>query len=133
MYTCQLLKTNQQSFELFANWAKTLLQDFNEIDRYLLDSSYVLSYLKDEDIKKWGIEVENKQLLENYIDFWKLLPNYYQTWALTKKGIGYQGLIYREAVGNLNYFSKSITNKNIFCGFNALNASEEKNSTSYSC
>jgi hypothetical protein len=40
-------KTNQQSFELFANWAKTLLQDFNEIDRYLLDSSYVLSYLKD--------------------------------------------------------------------------------------
>jgi hypothetical protein len=67
-------KTNQQSFELFANWAKTLLQDFNEIDRYLLDSSYVLSYLKDiEDIKKWGIEVENKtQLLENYIDFWKL-------------------------------------------------------------
>lgn len=45
-------KTNQQSFELFANWAKTLLQDFNEIDRYLLDSSHVLSYLKDiEDIK----------------------------------------------------------------------------------
>jgi hypothetical protein len=44
---------------LFANWAKTLLQDFNEIDRYLLDSSYVLSYLKDiEDIKKWGIEVK---------------------------------------------------------------------------
>jgi hypothetical protein len=40
------VKTNQQSFELFANWAKTLLQDFNEIDRYLLDSSYVLSYLK---------------------------------------------------------------------------------------
>ncbi|HEY4628128.1 MAG TPA: PD-(D/E)XK nuclease family protein, partial [Flavobacterium sp.] len=66
-------KSNQQSFELFANWAKTLLQDFNEIDRYLLDPSYVLSYLKDiEDIKKWGIEVENKtQLLEKYIDFWK--------------------------------------------------------------
>jgi hypothetical protein len=62
---------------LFANWAKTLLQDFNEIDRYLLDSSYVLSYLKDiEDIKKWGIEVNKTQLLENYIDFWKLLPNY---------------------------------------------------------
>ncbi|PKH66579.1 PD-(D/E)XK nuclease family protein [Flavobacterium sp. ALD4] len=124
-------KTNQQSFELFANWAKTLLQDFNEIDRYLLDPSYVLSYLKDiEDIKKWGIEVENKtQLLENYIDFWKLLPNYYQTLYshLLKKKIGYQGLIYREAVGNLKHFSKSITNKNyVFAGFNALNASEEK-------
>ena len=49
---------NQQTFDLFANWAKMLLQDFNEIDRYLLDPNHVLSYLKDiEDIKKWGIEV----------------------------------------------------------------------------
>lgn len=124
-------KANQQTFELFANWAKTLLQDFNEIDRYLLDPSHVLSYLKDiEDIKKWGIEVENKtQLLENYIDFWKLLPNYYQSLYthLLNKGIGYQGLIYREAVNNLNHFSNSIPNKQfLFAGFNALNAAEEK-------
>ncbi|WP_338407319.1 PD-(D/E)XK nuclease family protein [uncultured Flavobacterium sp.] len=124
-------KANQQSFELFANWAKTLLQDFNEIDRYLLDSNHVLSYLKDiEDIKKWGIEVENKtQLLENYIDFWKLLPHYYQTLYahLLKNGIGYQGLIYREAVNNLNSFSKVVTDKKyVFAGFNALNAAEEK-------
>ncbi|RVT78296.1 PD-(D/E)XK nuclease family protein [Flavobacterium sufflavum] len=124
-------KSNQQSFELFANWAKTLLQDFNEIDRYLLDPTHVLSYLKDiEDIKKWGIEVENKtQLLEKYIDFWKLLPLYYQSLYahLLQKGIGYQGLIYREAVENLNHFSNSITDKQfVFAGFNALNASEEK-------
>ncbi|WP_369752950.1 PD-(D/E)XK nuclease family protein [Flavobacterium sp. WC2409] len=123
--------SSQQSFELFANWAKMLLQDFNEIDRYLLDPTHVLSYLKDiEDIKKWGIEVENKtQLLENYIDFWKLLPNYYQSLYahLLKKGIGYQGLIYRQAVENLIHFSKTITDKHyVFAGFNALNASEEK-------
>jgi hypothetical protein len=124
-------KQNQQSFELFANWAKTLLQDFNEIDRYLLVPSHVLSYLKDiEDIKKWGIEVENKtQLLENYIDFWKLLPHYYQSLYnhLLNKGIGYQGLIYREAVNNLNHFSDSIEEKQfVFAGFNALNTAEER-------
>ncbi|MNX42111.1 PD-(D/E)XK nuclease superfamily protein [compost metagenome] len=124
-------KQNQQSFELFANWAKTLLQDFNEIDRYLLDPSHVLSYLKDiEDIKKWGIEVENKtKLLENYIDFWKLLPFYYNSLYehLLNKSIGYQGLIYREAVNNLNHFSNTISNRTfIFAGFNALNAAEEK-------
>jgi len=124
-------KSGRQSFEVFANWAKTLLQDFNEIDRYLLDPSHVLSYLKDiEDIKKWGIEVENKtQLLENYIDFWKLLPNYYQSLYnhLLNKGIGYQGLIYREAVNNLNHFSNSIREKKyVFAGFNALNAAEER-------
>jgi len=122
---------NQQSFELFANWAKTLLQDFNEIDRYLLDPLHVLSYLKDiEDIKKWGIEVENKTtLLENYIDFWKLLPKYYQRLYthLLKKEIGYQGLIYREAVINLNHFSTSVSGKQfVFAGFNALNAAEER-------
>ena len=124
-------KKNQQEFELFANWAKTLLQDFNEIDRYLLDPNHVLSYLKDiEDIKKWGIEVENKtKLLENYIDFWKLLPSYYQSFYqhLLKKGIGYQGLIYREAVNNLENYSKTIKTKQfVFAGFNALNQSEEK-------
>lgn len=122
---------SQQSFDLFANWAKMLLQDFNEIDRYLLDSNHVLSYLKDiEDIKKWGIEVENKtKLLENYIDFWKLLPNYYQSLYshLLKKGIGYQGLIYREAVNKINVFSKSVPETNyVIAGFNALNAAEEK-------
>ncbi|OCB77334.1 PD-(D/E)XK nuclease family protein [Flavobacterium crassostreae] len=131
VYLSITIKSQQQSFELFANWAKMLLQDFNEIDRYLLDPTHVLSYLKDiEDIKKWGIEVENKtQLLENYIDFWKLLPNYYQSLYahLLQKGIGYQGLIYRQAVANLESFSKTITNKQyVFAGFNALNASEEK-------
>jgi hypothetical protein len=51
-----------------------------------------------EDIKM-GNRVENKtQLLENYIDF--TLPNYYQSLYahLLKKGMGYQGLIYRQAV-----------------------------------
>ena len=124
-------KQNQQPFELFANWGKTLLQDFNEIDRYLLDSSHVLSYLKDiEDIKRWGVEVENKtKLLENYIDFWKLLPKYYEALYqhLLNKGVGYQGLIYREAVNNLNHFSETNSDKLfVFAGFNALNAAEEK-------
>lgn len=131
VYLINTEKKRQQSFELFANWAKTLLQDFNEIDRYLLDPKHVLSYLNDiEDIKKWGIEVENKTpLLEKYIDFWKLLPNYYETLYahLVNKGYGYQGLIYREAVNNLHHFTNTVANKKfVFAGFNALNAAEEK-------
>jgi hypothetical protein len=124
-------KKHQQSFELFANWAKTLLQDFNEIDRYLLVPDNILSYLKDiEDIKKWGVEVENKtKILENYIDFWKLLPEYYHSLYanLLNKGIGYQGMIYREAVNNLVHFSNSLKKEQfVFAGFNALNLAEEK-------
>ncbi|MFB9077712.1 PD-(D/E)XK nuclease family protein [Flavobacterium procerum] len=124
-------KQQQQSFELFANWAKTLLQDFNEIDRYLLDSTHVFSYLDAiEVLKRWNLEPEEKtKLVDNYIDFWKIVPLYYDSLYnhLLHKSIGYQGLIYREAVNNLNHFSNAITNRHfVFAGFNALNAAEEK-------
>lgn len=121
----------QQSFELFANWAKTLIQDFNEIDRYLLKPSHIFSYLKDiEDIKHWSLDLEKRTtMIENYLEFWKLLPLYYESLYdhLLRKGIGYQGLIYREAVENLNHFSEALGSKKlIFAGFNALNQAEEK-------
>jgi hypothetical protein len=120
-----------QDFESFANWAKTLLQDFNEIDRYLLDPKHVFSYLKDiEDIKHWSLDLEKRtSLIEKYLKFWDLLPKYYDTLYqfLLHKGIGYQGLIYREADKKLPQFSNSIGNKKyLFAGFNALNAAEEQ-------
>lgn len=124
-------KEKQQPFETFANWAKTLLQDFNEIDRYLLNPNHVLSYLKDiEDIKHWSVDVENRTtMIENYLEFWKLLPDYYSSLYshLLGKGTGYQGLIYREAVENITHFSNAFSKEQlIFAGFNALNAAEEK-------
>jgi len=121
----------QQSFEQFSNWGKTLLQDFNEIDRYLLEPNHVFSYLKDiEAIKRWNLEAQDKtKLIDNYLQFWEKMPLYYQSFYdyLLKKGIGYQGLIYREAVRNLTHFSSSNEQKHfIFAGFNALNQAEEK-------
>jgi hypothetical protein len=75
-----------------------LLQDFNEIDRYLLDAS--MSCLTNiEDIKKWGIEVENKKTARKTIDFWKyylIIINRYIRTCL--KGHWLSGLIYRQAV-----------------------------------
>ena len=124
-------KEKQQPFETFANWAKTLLQDFNEIDRYLLNPKHVFSYLKDiEDIKHWSVDVNNRTtMIDNYLEFWKLLPDYYSSLYshLINKGTGYQGLIYREAVENINHFSNAFSKEQlIFAGFNALNAAEEK-------
>jgi hypothetical protein len=121
----------RQSFSNFANWAPTLLQDFNEIDRYLIEPHHVLSYLKDiEDIKRWGLEPEQKTpLLENYIGFWQQLPTYYDALyqRLLRSGKGYQGLIYREAVSNAIHFAEAIKNQHyVFAGFNALSAAEEK-------
>ena len=124
-------KKNRQEFELFANWAKTLLQDFNEIDRYLLDPNNILKYLEEiKEIEHWSVDTSKKtDLIEKHLAFWKLLPSYYEALYkhLLEKKVGYQGLIYREAVKNLNRFSEQLESKKyIFAGFNALNAAEEK-------
>lgn len=124
-------KLNQQPFVQFSNWGKSLLQDFNEIDRYLLDSTHVFSYLKDiEAIKRWDLEPQDKtELIDNYLLFWENIPLYYDSFykRLVARGVGYQGLIYREAVENIHHFTNSIGNKKyIFAGFNALNQAEEK-------
>lgn len=121
----------QQEFDLFANWGKTLLQDFNEIDRYLLKPTHVFSYLKDiEVLKRWDLEPsQTTVLIDNHLEFWSRLPEYYDTLYahLKSKGFGYQGLIYREAVASLQHFSDSLGNKKlVFAGFNALNQAEEK-------
>jgi PD-(D/E)XK nuclease superfamily len=121
----------QQPFETFANWAKTLLQDFNEIDRYLLDPKHVLTYLDNiQEIEHWAVDVDKRTtMIANYLEFWKLLPLYYDTFynRLLASGTGYQGLIYREAVNNINHFSNAFQKEQlIFAGFNALNAAEEK-------
>lgn len=127
----EITEKDKEPFETFANWAKTLLQDFNEIDRYLLEPDKVLKYLENiKEIEHWSVDVDKRtELIDKYLIFWKKLPLYYHSLYkyLFEKGIGYQGLIYREAVRNLNHFSETVKGKNyLFAGFNALNQAEEK-------
>ena len=127
----EITDKDKEPFETFANWAKTLLQDFNEIDRYLLEPDKVLKYLENiKEIEHWSVNVDKRtDLIDKYLIFWKKLPLYYHSLYqyLLEKGVGYQGLIYREAVRNLNHFSDTKKDKNyIFAGFNALNQAEEK-------
>lgn len=124
-------KNVQQDFEQFSNWAKMLLQDFNEIDRYLLKPSHVFDYLKNiDDINHWSVKSEDRsKLIENYLTFWDQLPFYYNAFTKHLKSInaGYQGLVYRTAVENIDDFIIENKSKTIyFAGFNALNQAEEQ-------
>src|SRR5690606_17732478 len=105
----------QQDFEQFSNWAKMLLQDFNEIDRYLLKPQHVFSYLKDiDDINHWSVQTENRSKhIENYITFWNQLPRYYNGLKkhLSEINAGYQGMVYRLAVDCLDSFITQNKNK----------------------
>jgi hypothetical protein len=122
--------SKQQGFEKFSSWAVTLIQDFNEIDRYLINQNEIFSYLLDiERIKHWSPNVNNQsKLIENHLDFWKLMPFYYQKFTehLINKKVGYQGLLYRKASENCTDFAKNSEDITfVFAGFNALNACEE--------
>ncbi|WHT37676.1 hypothetical protein QNH98_10835 [Myroides sp. mNGS23_01] len=125
----QLLQDKAEDFDYFVNWARMLLQDFNEVDRYLLNPQHVFSYLKDiEDINHWAVDVNQQtDIVKNYLQFWEQIPGYYSALYqhLKAKKIGYQGMIYREAVAVHQDFVKSNNKQYYFAGFNALNAAEE--------
>ncbi|UUV21872.1 PD-(D/E)XK nuclease family protein [Paenimyroides aestuarii] len=121
----------QQDFEQFSNWAKMLLQDFNEIDRYLLKPSHVFDYLKEIDIiNHWSVKTEDHTLLiDRYLTFWNQLPAYYKALQkhLLESNCGYQGMAYRLAVQNIDAFIQQNSSKMYyFAGFNALNQAEEQ-------
>ncbi len=125
-------KENQDAFEVFSKWSQVLIQDFNEIDRYLIPQNKIFNYLsaiKEIENHHWSIEENQTEFIKNYLSFWNKLYDYYNHFsiALLKKNTGYQGLIYREALNNLEvYIQNNSTKQHVFLGFNALNTAEEK-------
>lgn len=117
-----------ESFESFSKWAQILLQDFNEIDRYLIEPDKIFEYLSAiKELDHWSFEIQQTDLIKAHLKFWKNLKLYYQkfTESLLEDSQGYQGLIYREAAHNLEHYIENTTNKKlVFLGFNALNESE---------
>ncbi len=124
-------KKNIDSFDSFSKWAQILLQDFNEIDRYLIPQKNIFDYLtaiKEIEHNHWSLEENQTDFIKSYLSFWNKLNTYYShfTASLISKNIGYQGLIYREAVENLESYIQSNSQKqHVFLGFNALNTAEE--------
>ena len=119
----------QESFDKFSKWAQMLLQDFNEIDRYLIPPEKIFNYLSAvKELNHWSLEKEQTTYVINYISFWNRLPHLYLAFknVLLEKNKGYQGLVYKEAVNNLEQYLASNQNKKfVFVGFNALNKAEE--------
>ncbi|MEJ6792519.1 MAG: PD-(D/E)XK nuclease family protein [Lacinutrix sp.] len=121
-------KKEQEPFETFSKWAQILLQDFNEIDRYLIDQENIFDYLSAiKTLDHWSLEDNKTSVVKNYLKFWEKLKLYYHHFSTTliEKKTGYQGLIYREAVENIQNYCATNTQKHIFLGFNALNSAEE--------
>ncbi len=120
----------KETFDGYSSWAITLLNDFNEVDRYLLDPDQFFGYLASiKSLERWNVTSETSSFITNYLEFWKQLPQFYYNLkeALIKDDIAYQGLVYREAVNNIeHYLQATVTQRHFFIGFNALNTAEQQ-------
>jgi len=125
------IEEHPDSFEIFSSWAFVVIQDFNEIDQYLINSDDIFTYLRDiQRMKKWSVKGEFKEteLIKDHLIFMERLGTYYKKFYsfLLGRKIGYQGLMYREATKKARLFLDTNKQKKFFfIGFNALNKSEE--------
>lgn len=124
-------KDKADSFENFSSWAFVILQDFNEIDQYLVDPQDIFTYLRDiQRLRKWSVkgEFQETELVKDHFAFMEKLSKYYAHLydSLLEKKSGYQGLVYRESIKSVDLFIEKNSAKSFyFIGFNALNKSEE--------
>ena len=118
-----------RSFDEFISWGNTLLADFNEIDRYLLDAKQIFRNLADiKEIENWSFGEENLTPGQiRFMEFWDRLPGFYFDLdkQLTARGQCYMGRAYKFLTENIDLLFKEDENHQyLFAGFNALSPSE---------
>lgn len=140
-----LILNKEETFDQFYSWGITLLQDFNLLDKYLLNSSDLfLSIIRQKQlntpltINNFILNNESETLnkpaashclpQKETFHLEEKLSLIYE--AFTKKmiaqGRGYEGLIYRKAANSKVSENFMGYHKVIFAGFNVLTPSEEK-------
>lgn len=131
----QNTQTDVQSFEDFGKWAPVLLNDFNEVDSYLVEGKDLFANLKNiKNIENWSLAGETlTEFQKNYLNWWDRLGAYYHEFRkrLLSKNMGYQGMAYRSVAKDIGLTpalsrGEGDWSKIIFAGFNALNTAEEK-------
>ncbi|OQX81834.1 MAG: hypothetical protein B6D61_00180, partial [Bacteroidetes bacterium 4484_249] len=127
----EIEKTGAQEFGEFLKWGKVLLNDFNEIDMYLVDAGQLFGHLTDtKALAVWNVGGEPLTDFEiKYLRFFNSLKKYYDRLSdkLLEKNQVYQGLAYRKLSEQIESDTVDLPWSNIvFAGFNALTAAEEK-------
>ena len=117
----------KEPFDSYIKWGQILLQDFNEIDRYLVNATSLYQNVAAiQEVNHWSLHPERSELIENYLHFWKHLEEIYTVFNthLLKQGLGHQGAVYKIALARLPEYMTGNRKKHIFLGFNALNTAE---------
>lgn len=142
------LTAREQSFDDFYYWGDMLLNDFDDIDKYLVDASKLFRNVKDLrsiDEQFGALEPEQVEIIKQFwINFnpekpsdekskfltvWSILAELYREFksVLKIKNIAYEGMISRDVVDSESW-KNSVGFKwetVHFIGFNALNECEK--------
>ncbi len=135
-----------ESFEHFLSWGEMLLSDFDEIQKYNVDAQQLFRNIADlKEIDEQFADFTDQQR-EQLRQFWeKLLPiekakdfgrGFVEKWQtiypayeefnarLTAEKVGYEGLVFADALRTLRERDDGHFEKVVFVGFNALNGQE---------
>lgn len=140
---------SSESFDEFIYWGEMLLNDFDDIDKYMVDARMLFrnvsdlksldddfNYLSPEQVQAirsfWSSfypkgDSPNQQ---HFLELWEILYDLYAglRTSLAKDGCGYDGMIFREVVEQLEKepMSDFSFDQVVFVGLNALSISEER-------
>ena len=145
---------HDEEFDEFYHWGEVLLADFDMIDKYQVDAAQLftnisdlkeleadMSYLSAEQIELinrfWRtLTGETSKVIDEasakgrFLKVWRSLGAIYDNYRarLRSLGIGYTGMIYREAADRLSEGKVEFSGdeKYVFVGFNALSECEKK-------
>lgn len=144
------VKKSNESFDQFYFWGEALLNDFDGIDKYLVDPELMFknlaaekeltddfSYLSEDQIRLitsfWKSfersESHNAEFQGHFISVWEALFPIYRRFneRLRDQGLAYSGMIYRDMAERLLAGEELFngTGEVVFAGFNALNRCEQ--------
>lgn len=138
------------SFDEFFYWGEMIVNDFDDIDKYLVNHNILFQNLRDLreiDDKFGGLEPEVVEIIrkfwlgfdpsnmtsekEDFLTVWDILPLLYTSFRdkLRLAGMAYEGMIMRDLVEDMESKVSSLDNKAEhfhFIGFNALNRCEKE-------
>jgi CRISPR/Cas system-associated exonuclease Cas4 (RecB family) len=142
------VRKSHQSFDEFYYWGEILLNDFDDVDKYLVDAADLfqnLSALQNMQDMFDHLSDEQQQAIrqfwnsftpgtkspqqEDFISVFSVLNTIYNRFKdrLKQENKAWEGMVYRQAVENMEKDSKSELpyQKYFFVGFNALNNCEK--------
>ncbi len=123
-------REKSESFNDFLKWAKIILSDFDEIDRYLVNPKDIFRDLKNiKDIDNWSFDAETlSKGQQQFLDLWEKLPRYYQLFneKLNEIGATYQGKAYQQFANLCSLKNPDRFQHYYFVGFNAFSEAEKK-------